>query len=124
MLKLHGLSVCMYMRGCGQDMRPGSRPLSGILRLSSGLIQNVEGTGGFDSRPSSRGDTRVAAEGDMLLPPLDNKKRLKSASRVTFPEAPGAIQVQTFSTSTEIDVFKVCLHLACARVFVCVRFPP
>jgi hypothetical protein len=103
--------VYLCARGRGQDMRPGSRPLSGILRPSSGLIQNVEGSGGFDSRPSSRGDIRVEGEGDMLLPALDKKKRLKSASRVTFPEAPGAIQVQTLRTSAEMDMSKVCVSV-------------
>jgi hypothetical protein len=88
------------------DMRALSRPHSGIIR--------IEGDGGFDSRPPSRGDVRPGSrplsgiikfdslnsphgEGDSMASKVDKKKRLKSASRVTFPEAPGAVQMQTFS---------------------------
>ena len=85
---------------------PGAgRPLSGIIK--------IEGDGGIDSRPPSRGDVRPGSSrplsgiikmdnfnsstldraGDLLPPLVDKKKRLKSASRVNFTET----HVQTFS---------------------------
>ena len=105
----------------GFDSRPPSRgdtrgggaqgrPLSGI--------HHVFGDGGFDSRPSSRGDVRPSsrpmsgiikeprAETDMLAPG-GRKSRLKSASRVTFPEAPGAVQIQVTACSSQI--VQVCI---------------
>ena len=88
------------------DMRPTSRPHSGIIK--------IEGDGGFDPRPPSSGDVRPGSrplsgiikfdslnspygEGDSMASKVDKKKRLKSASRVTFPKAPGAVHMQTFS---------------------------
>jgi hypothetical protein len=108
-----------------QRIKPGNaRPMSGIIK--------VEGDGGFDSRPPSSagllpGNSRPSSSAG-LLPgsrPLsgiiktassysdlssvhgdsfvlaEKKKRLKSASRVTFPEAPGAVQ-----TISEQDMSK------------------
>jgi len=84
------------------DVRPGGAAGPGQPLLG---IQHVFGDGGFDSRPSSRGDVRPGSrpmsgiikeprgDGDMLAP-MGRKGRLKSASRVTFPEAPGAVQIQ------------------------------
>ena len=82
-----GLGIIAVEEKDGFHSRPPSREnlnlqlrgVQGILRPSSGII-TVEGAGGFDSRPSSRGD--------VLESPLDKNKRLKSPSKVTFPEAP------------------------------------
>ena len=82
-----GLGIIAVEEKDSFDSRPPSREnlnlqlrgVQGILRPSSGII-TVEGAGGFDSRPSSRGD--------VLESPLDKNKRLKSPSKVTFPEAP------------------------------------
>jgi hypothetical protein len=86
-----GLGIIAVEEKDSFDSRPPSREnlnlqlrgVQGILRPSSGII-TVEGAGGFDSRPSSRGD--------VLELQLDKKKRLKSASKVTFPEAPGGFK--------------------------------
>jgi hypothetical protein len=82
-----GLGIIAVEEKDSFDSRPPSREnlnlqlrgVQGILRPSSGII-TVEGARGFDSRPSSRGD--------VLESPLDKNKRLKSPSKVTFPEAP------------------------------------
>ena len=61
------------------DLLPGSRPLSGIIKPSS-LHTDLSGLG----------DSLVG----------DKKKRLKSAGRVTFPEAHRALQEKTAESET------------------------
>ena len=61
------------------DLLPGSRPLSGIIKPSS-----------LHTGLSGLGDSLVG----------DKKKRLKSAGRVTFPEAHRALQEKTAESET------------------------